>query len=171
GLLISADLFGSSWRPIFLVNVLIGVVLLASGVRLLPHGRADRARGLDLAGLATLSPAALAFVVPLGLGQPEHWPTWGWACLGASGLLVAGFALVERRVAAAGRSPIVPGRVIRLPGVGTAIAALFVTMTIFGGFFFSFALHLQGGLGDSALRGWLAVASAAGSFTLVCLQC
>jgi MFS family permease len=170
GLLISADLFGSSWRPIFLVNVLIGLVLLAAGARLLPHGRADRARGLDLAGLATLTPAALALVVPLVLGQSEHWPAWGWACLGASGLLVAGFALVERRVAAAGRSPIVPGRVIRLPGVGTAIAALFVTMTIFGGFFFAFALHLQGGLGESALRAGLTFAPAAAAFALVSLN-
>src|SRR5260221_466897 len=132
GLLISADLFGSSWRPIFLVNVPIGVVLLAAGSRLLPAGRADRVRGLDLAGLATLSPAVLGFVVPLVLGQSEHWPAWGWASLAASGLLVAGFVLVERRVAAAGRSPIVPGRVIGLPGVGTAIAALFVTMAVFG---------------------------------------
>jgi MFS family permease len=170
GLLISADLFGSSWRPIFLVNVLIGVVLLAAGARLLPHGRADRARGLDLAGLATLSPAALAFVVPLVLGQSEHWPAWGWACLGASGLLVAGFALVERRAAAAGRSPIVPGRLIRLPGVGMAIAALFVTMTIFGGFLFAFALHLQGGLGESALRAGLTFAPAAAAFAVVSLN-
>jgi MFS family permease len=170
GLLISADLFGSSWRPIFLVNVLIGVVLLAAGARLLPHGRADRARGLDLAGLATLSPAALALVVPLVLGQSEHWPAWGWACLGASALLVAGFALVERRAAAAGRSPIVPGRVIRLPGVGTAIAALFVTMTIFGGFFFAFALHLQGGLGESALRAGLTFAPAAAAFAVLSLN-
>jgi MFS family permease len=170
GLLISADLFGSSWRPIFLVNVPIGVVLLAAGARLLPAGRADRARGLDPAGLALLSPAAALFVVPLVLGQSEHWPAWGWACLAASVVLVACFALVERRVAAAGRSPIVPGRVIRLPGVGTAIAALFVTMTIFGGYFFAFALHLQGGLGESALRAGLTFAPAAGMFALVSLN-
>jgi MFS family permease len=170
GLLISADLFGTSWRPIFLVNVPIGLVLLVAGGRLLPAGRADRARGLDLAGLATLSPAAACFVVPLVLGQSEHWPAWGWACLGASALLVACFALVERRVAAAGRSPIVPGRVIRLPGVATAIAALFVTMTIFGGYFFAFALHLQGGLGESALRAGLTFAPAAATFALVSLN-
>jgi MFS family permease len=170
GLLISADLFGSSWRPIFLVNVPIGLVLLAAGARLLPAGRADRARGLDPAGLATLSPAVLALVVPLVLGQSEHWPAWGWACLGASALLVACFALAERRAAAAGRSPIVPGRVIRLPGVGTAIAALFVAMTVFGGYLFAFALHLQGGLGESALRAGLTFAPAAGTFAVVSLN-
>jgi MFS family permease len=170
GLLISADLFGSSWRPIFLVNVPIGVLLLAAGARLLPAGRADRGRGLDLAGLATLSPAVLCFVVPLVLGQSEHWPTWGWASLAASVLLVAGFALVERRAAAAGRSPIVPGRVMRLPGVATAIAALFVTMAVFGGYFFAFALHLQGGLGESALRAGLTFAPAAAAFAVVSLN-
>src|ERR1700730_13463044 len=114
GLLISADLFGSSWRPIFLVNVPIGVLLLAAGARLLPAGRADRGRGLDLAGLATLSPAGLCFVVALVLGPPG-----GGATLPAGVSLGAGFALVERRAAAAGRSPIVPGRVMRLPGVAT----------------------------------------------------
>jgi len=170
GLLISADLFGSSWRPIFLVNVPIGAALLAAGARLLPAGRADRGRGLDLAGLATLSPAAAGFVVPLVLGQSEHWPAWGWASLAASGLLVVGFALVERRVAAAGRSPIVPGRVMHLPGFGTAIAALFVTMAVFGGYFFAFALHLQGGLGESALRAGLTFAPAAATFAVVSLN-
>jgi MFS family permease len=170
GLLISADLFGSSWRPVFLVNVPIGMVLLAAGARLLPPGRADRARGLDPAGLATLSPAVLGFVVPLVLGQSEHWPAWGWASLAASGLLVVGFVFVERRVDAAGRSPIVPGRVMRLPGVGTAIAAIFVTMTVFGGYFFAFALHLQGGLGESALRAGLTFAPAAAAFAVVSLN-
>jgi MFS family permease len=170
GLLISADLFGSSWRPIFLVNVPIGLVLLAAGARLLPAGRADRGRGLDLTGLATLSPAVLCFVVPLVLGPSEHWPAWGWASLAASAFLLAGFAFVERRVAAAGRSPIVPGRVMRLPGVATAIAALFVTMAVFGGYFFAFALHLQGGLGESALRAGLTFAPAAAAFALVSLN-
>jgi MFS family permease len=170
GLLISADLFGSSWRPIFLVNVPIGVVLLAAGARLLPAGRAGAGRGLDLAGLATLSPAVLAFVLPLVLGQSEHWPAWGWASLGASAFLMAGVALVQRRAAAAGRSPIVPGRVLRPPGMATAIAALFVAMTVFGGYFFAFALHLQGGLGESALRAGLTFAPAAATFALVSLN-
>jgi hypothetical protein len=54
--------------------------------------------------------------------------------------------------------------------VGTAIAALFVTMTIFGGFFFAFALHLQGGLGESALRAGLTFAPAAAAFAVVSLN-
>ena len=74
GLLVSANLFGSSWRPVFLVNVPVGLIVLACG-RLLPaQGQRDRQRSLDLPGLAVLTPAVLALVLPLVLGQPLGWP-------------------------------------------------------------------------------------------------
>jgi MFS family permease len=170
GLLISANLFGTGWRPVFLVNVPIGAALLVAGARQLPAGRADAGRGLDLPGLLTLALAVLALVVPLVVGQPEDWPAWGWACLGGSAVLFAGFAAAERRLAARGGSPLVPGRVLRLPGAALGIVALFAVMTIFGGLFFTLALHLQGGLGDSPLRAGLTFAPSAASFALVSLN-
>jgi len=170
GLLISADLLGDTWRPVFLVNVPIGAVLLVAGALKLPAGRADGGRGLDLPGLLTLSPAVLAVVVPLVLGQPEHWPAWGWASLAGSVALFAGFALAERRLAARGGFPLVPGRVLRLPGAALGIAALFAVMTTFGGLFFTLALHLQGGLGDSPLRAGLTFAPSAAAFAVVSLN-
>jgi MFS family permease len=170
GLLVSADLWGSTWRPVFLLNVPIGAALLIAGSRLLPRGRGEPGRGLDPAGLAILTPAVLALILPLVLGQSEHWPAWGWACLAAGALGLAAFAVVERRVAAAGRSPLIPGRVLRLPGVAMGIAALFAVLAVFGGFFFTLALHLQGGLGESALRAGLTFAPAGLAFALVSLN-
>jgi MFS family permease len=170
GLLLSANVFGAGWRPVFLVNVPIGAALLVAAARQLPAGRAEAGRGLDLPGLLTLALAVLALVVPLVLGQPEHWPAWGWACLGGSAALFAGFAAAERGLAARGGSPLVPGRVLRLPGVALGIVALFAVMTIFGGMFFTLALHLQGGLGDSPLRAGLTFAPSAASFALVSLN-
>src|SRR5580698_8853787 len=58
GLLVSANLFGSSWRPVFLVNVPVGLLILACA-RLLPAGRFEGVRLLDLPGLAVLTPAVL----------------------------------------------------------------------------------------------------------------
>jgi len=170
GVLISANLFGAGWRPVFLVNVPIGVTLLVAGARKLPAGRAEAGRGLDLPGLLALSLAVLALVVPLVLGQPEHWPAWGWACLGGSAVLFAGFAVAERRLTARGGSPLVPGRVLRLPGAAMGVVALFAVMTTFGGLFFTLALHLQGGLGDSPLRAGLTFAPSAAAFALVSLN-
>src|SRR6185436_9097933 len=62
-----------------------------------------------------LTPAVLAFVLPLVLGQPEHWPLWGWILMAASIPLVGTFVLAERRVAATGGTPLIPGRVLRVP--------------------------------------------------------
>lgn len=169
GLLISADLFGSTWRPIFLVNVPVGMAVLAFS-RLLPNGRDLSGRALDLPGLAVLTPAVLALVLPLVLGQPLGWPAWGWALLAAS---VAGFvmlALVEHRVGARGGQPILPRALLGLPGVTAGIGGLFVTMVVFGGWLFGFALELQDGLGDSALRAGLTFAPAAVAFALVSLN-
>jgi len=45
GLLIDADLFGSLWRPIFLVNVPVGAVALLWAFRLLPNRNPRRRAG------------------------------------------------------------------------------------------------------------------------------
>ena len=169
GLLISADVFGSTWRSVFLVNVPIGVaVLLCTGM--LPGSRDLTGRRLDLPGLLVLTPVVLAFVLPLVLGQPLGWPVWGWALLLAS---VAGFGLlgfVEHRVAAGGGQPILPRALLGLPGVLAGIGGLFASMMVFGGWLFGFALQLQDGLGESALRAGLTFAPAAVAFALVSLN-
>jgi len=170
GLLISANIANQGWRPVFLVNVPIGIILFAAGARALPHGTGEKGRTLDLPGLALLTPAVLALVLPLVLGQPEGWPAWGWALMAASVPLTVLFAVTERRVAARGGTPLIPGKVLSLPGIAVAIGALFTVMLVFGGYFFTFALHLQDGLGDSALRAGLVFAPAAAMFGLFSLN-
>jgi hypothetical protein len=89
----------------------------------------------------------------------------------AGGVALLGiFTLVERGVAARAGSPLIPGRVLRMPGVTLGIAAMFATLAVFGGFFFVLTLHLQGGLGDSALRAGLTFAPAGIAFALVSLN-
>src|SRR5262252_244491 len=170
GVLVSANLLNSTWRPAFLLNVPIGVILFLTGLRCIPAGRGEPGRTLDLAGVATLTPAVLALIIPLVLGQSEHWPVWGWASIAGSAVLFAAFAVVERRAAARGGAPLVPGRLLRLPGTAAGIAALFCVMAVFGGFFFVLALHLQGGLGDSPMRAGLTFAPAGLAFAVVSLN-
>ncbi|MEV6978036.1 MFS transporter [Kitasatospora sp. NPDC093806] len=166
GVLVSADLFGAGWRPVFLVNLPIGVLLLAAGARLLPDLPGDRERGVDLPGLLVLAAALGLLVVPLVLGHEFGWPAWGWLMLGASALLFALFAVVERRIARRGGQPLITGRVLGAPGLLPAVGSLFMIMAAFAGFMFAFALHQQSGLGHSALHAGLCSAPIAVGFGL-----
>jgi len=148
GVIVNADLFGLSWRPAFLVNVPIGLLLVTAVPRVMP---ADPPRGrprLDVAGLVTAMLAVLLVVLPLTLGRELGWPVWTFAAL-AVGIVLAGvFVLVERRVAA----PLLNLAVFRAPGFGLGATTLVLMQIAYGGFLFIFTLHLESGLGDGALR-------------------
>jgi MFS family permease len=57
GFIISADLFGLSWRPIFLINLVLGVIGLAVAVRILPHDDGDHSTVVDGWGSGLLAGA------------------------------------------------------------------------------------------------------------------
>jgi MFS family permease len=164
GLLVSANLFGASWRPVFLVNVPVGVAAALLVPRLVPADHVPGGRRLDLAGLATASMAVLLIVLPLVVGHQEGWPLWTWASLTAGVVLAGVFVLVERSMAAGDGDPLLNLRVFAAPGLAAGLAALAAAMVGYGGFLFSFALHLQTGLGDSALRAGLTFAPGAAAF-------
>jgi len=170
GVLVTANLFGWSWRPVFLVNVPIGVVLWVVAARTLPSVKPQNTAArnkVDLLGVLTLSPTILALVVPLVLGHDEHWPVWGWILLAATLPLLALFLTVERRVAARGASPILPGHVLRMPGIKPSMVLIFLVLVVYAGNLFATAIYLQGSLGFSALKTGLAFAPCAASFGLV----
>jgi EmrB/QacA subfamily drug resistance transporter len=164
GILVSADLLGTTWRPVFLVNVPIGLAAAVLVPRLVPADHTPVGRRLDLAGLALSSVGVVALVVPLVLGQQQGWPAWTWASLAVGALLLAAFVQVERRVAAGGGDPLLDLRVFDAQGMRSGVAALAAGMITYGGLLFSLALHLQLGLGDSPLRAGLTFAPAAAAF-------
>jgi MFS family permease len=166
GMLVTANLFGSSWRPVFLVNVPIGLAVLALLPRVMPADAPGGTRRLDLPGLAIAVPAVCLVVLPLMLGHQQRWPAWSLACIGAGLALVPVFLSVERSVAARGGQPLLSLSVLRAPGLLPGLATMTLLMGTYGGFLFSFAIHLQAGLGDSALRAGLTFAPCAAAFGL-----
>jgi MFS family permease len=171
GILVDADIAGTGWRPVFLVNVPIGAALLLAGARWLPADAHRTTRHLDPAGLVTLAGAVLTFVVPLVLGRELGWPLWCGLGLAASVALFAAFVAVEKRVGKrAGGSPLVPARLLRVPGLVGSTAALGAMMAAYGGYLFVAAMHLQRGLGFSPLRAGLTFAPGAISFAVASLN-
>ena len=173
GVVVTANLFGTGWRPVFAINVPIGIVLAAAVPRLVPPDEtsrdasaAGRTTKLDLAGLATAACAVLLIVLPLVLGHQEGWPAWCFACIAAGAVLAAGFVLIERRVAARGGDPLLNLTVLRAPALPSGLVTLAATQIAYGGLLFAYTLHLQAGLGESALRAGLSYLPFAAVFGL-----
>jgi EmrB/QacA subfamily drug resistance transporter len=155
GLLIDADLMGLGWRPIFLVNVPIGVAALAVASRYLVESRAPRALRLDPGGVAIVTAGLLLLVYPLVQGRELDWPLWTFLSMAAAVPVLAGFAVYERRKKALDGSPLVDPDLFRERGfvAGLAVAGIFF-MGI-PAFFLTFSLWLQIGLGFTALHSGL----------------
>ena len=170
GILVSADLLGTGWRPVFLVNVPIGLVLLIAGFRFLPIDGPAPARPLDVGGLISLAAAVLLLVVPLVLGHEQGWPAWTFVSLVLSVVAIIVFALIERSVERRGGAPLISERVLRAPGMPAALIAIVLALAAYGGFLFTFTQHLQGGLRYTALQAGLTFVPLATGFALSSLN-
>ena len=157
GLLVSADIAGTSWRPIFLVNVPIGVIVLLTAARVVPGTRSPHPVGVDLPGTVLFAATLTTLLIPLTEGHALGWPWWTWLLLAAA---VAGGAityLVEKRAEARGEVPLLPPSLLRLPSMSRGLVMVLFFSLGFGAFMFVFALTVQDGLHASALRGGLAI--------------
>jgi MFS family permease len=173
GVVVTANLFGTGWRPVFAINVPIGIVLAVAVPRLVPPDEisggttaAGRTKKLDLAGLAAAACAVLLIVLPLVLGHEEGWPAWCFGCIAVGAVLAAGFVLIERRVAVRGGDPLLNLAVLRAPALPSGLVTLAATQIAYGGLLFAYTLHLQTGLGESALRAGLSYLPFAAVFGL-----
>ncbi|HEY4026521.1 MAG TPA: MFS transporter [Candidatus Dormibacteraeota bacterium] len=149
GVLVSANLGGSTWRAVFAVNAPVGAALLVAARRSLPAGRVG-ARPFDVPGMLALAVTMLLLVVPLAMGREMGWPAWSVACLVLAAPALVAFGLVER--AATALEPLVDLTLLRDGVVAAGLAAIVAVMAGYAAFIFMFALHLQSGLGYSPLR-------------------
>src|SRR3954469_16529012 len=69
GYLVHADLLGTGWRSVFLVNLPLGVAALVGAAALLPENRTPHALRLDLVGTVLVGTAMLLVVYPLVQGR------------------------------------------------------------------------------------------------------
>jgi MFS family permease len=165
GMMISADLFGTGWRAVFLLNVPFALMTAVLAVRYVPESRAPRAAGVDLPGTGLLTAALLSLFVPLTEGRAIGWPVWTWISLGAFPFLAAGFVRTERRAERAGLVPLVPLSLLRIPEMRRGLGIALPYFTGFGGFMFVVAITLQQDLRlGPVAAGWALVPMATGYF-------
>jgi MFS family permease len=164
GVLVSANLFETGWRPIFLINLPIGIIVFAAALRYLPAHAAGRKQRLDLWGVATLSAAVLLAVLPLMLGHTQHWPAWTWVSLLASIIPMTAFVIVERKISRRDGQPLINLYILAQPAIAWALASYGIALMTYYSLLFTLALYLQEGLGKSALYSGLALVSWVAAF-------
>jgi MFS family permease len=157
GLLVSADIAGTAWRPIFLVNVPIGLVVLLIAARIVPATKSPHPVGVDLPGTVLFAATLVALLVPLTEGHALGWPWWAWLLLALAVVLGAVTFVVERRAEQRGEVPLLPPSLLRLPSMSRGLVLVLAYSIGFGAFMFVFALTVQDGLHEDALHGGLAV--------------
>ncbi|MCW2523728.1 MAG: major facilitator superfamily 1 [Frankiales bacterium] len=164
GALIQADIGGSGWRGIFLINVPVGLLALLLAGRSIPESHGLRSR-LDLTGTALVTTSLVAIVLPLVEGQQHGWPLWTWVSLGAAPLLLAVFLVHQLARRSSGRSPLVDLSLFgnRTFAFGSLASLSFSVVP--PAFFFVLALYLQQGRGFTPLfSGVIFAAVGAGFF-------
>jgi EmrB/QacA subfamily drug resistance transporter len=139
-----------SWPWIFLVNVPVGLAVVALTPRFIGEAkRIQGARHFDLAGAFTVTSSLMIFVYALTYAT-QH--SWGSAVtlglLAASAVLLASFVVIERRAAA----PLMPLGIFKVRTLAAGNVITVILASIAFSTFFLLTLYLQQVEGYSAAQ-------------------
>lgn len=155
GFLIGADIAGLTWRPIFLVNIPIGLIALTGALLFVPKGEGNSKLGIDCVGVGLAAIALLALLIPLVEAPVVGWQPWMWPLVLAFPPLSYGFFRWQMRQEALGQPQLLP---MRLTRSGPFLAGGLLNGVLFSAipsYFFCIALYLQAGHGLTALQSGL----------------
>jgi EmrB/QacA subfamily drug resistance transporter len=149
GALIAADLWGTGWRLVFLINVPIGLFALITAARVLPRGVSHPGVRLDVPGMVLVGLGLVAVIYPLIQGRADGWPVWMFVMLGAGVVLLGVFVAYEQRRRAA---PLIEPSLLRNRTYVAGIAVGLALFATFGGLVLAVSLFAQLGEGFSPIH-------------------
>ncbi|MBV9809914.1 MAG: MFS transporter [Solirubrobacterales bacterium] len=143
---------GLGWRWVFFVNVPVGLAAIALTFARVRESRDPNVTRVDWPGLFTFSTALVMLVLALVRGNDAGWGSpLIVSLLAGSGLMLAAFAAIERRVP----EPMLPLELFeRRAFTGVQLAAVAVSASLFALFLY-LTLYLQNYLGYSPLQAGL----------------
>jgi EmrB/QacA subfamily drug resistance transporter len=147
GLLIHANIAGLDWRPIFLINIPVGIFALIAAYKYLPEGKSPHPLKLDLWGTLIVVIALFLLVFPLIQGRELGWPAWIFYVMAAALPTFLLFGWWQKRKEQKDHSPLVTPSLLK---VRTFVTGLIINLVFQGamiGFFLPFTLLIQIGLG------------------------
>nr|WP_222109613.1 MFS transporter [Streptomyces cupreus] len=142
GFLVDADLAGLGWRPMFLINLLLGGAALFAAVRLLPRDTGDRSVRVDGPGSALLGGALLGLLGGLIDGAGNGWTPRAFVALLLGAVLFAGFCHRQRTAP----NPLLKPSLLRDRGFTSGLTLGIVVSASTSGLLYVISLHFQEGL-------------------------
>jgi EmrB/QacA subfamily drug resistance transporter len=153
GLIISADVAGLAWRPIFLINIVLGTAGFAAALRLLPHDRPVSDVPIDGLGAGLLGASIFALIYGLIEGSTAGWTALPVGCLAAGVALLAGFG-VRQRLATA---PLIQPSLLANRGFTAGLLLGLAFFAAVNGLAYVISLFFQTGLGLTARNASIAL--------------
>jgi len=151
GILIHWNIAGLDWRPIFLINIPVGIFAFIAGYRYLPEGKSPHPLHLDLVGTGLIIIALSLLVFPLIEGRELDWPTWSFGMMIASLPVFALFGWWQKRKEEKDGSPLIPPILFKVKSFITGLLVNLIFEAAMLGFFLPMTLLLQVGLGYSVI--------------------
>jgi EmrB/QacA subfamily drug resistance transporter len=143
GFLISADVFGLSWRPIFLINIILGVIGLAMAVKILPRDDdGDRSTVVDGWASGLLAVTMLGLLYGLIEGSTNGWGVIPIVSVVVGVLFFAAFAYRQRTAT----HPLIKPSLLQNRGFTSGLLVCLVAVAAGTGLLFVLSLFLQEGL-------------------------
>lgn len=146
GFMVGANLFGLGWRPIFFVNVPIGIVAIILAYFLVKESKALEAKKLDVPGALISGVALFCLIFPIAEGRERGWPWWIFGMLAVSLALGCWFIRYERKVMEKGGSPLVDLELFQVPGYARGLLAILLLFSGIASLSFTLTYYLQQGL-------------------------
>jgi EmrB/QacA subfamily drug resistance transporter len=154
GVLTYADVLGSSWRAVFLVNIPLGMLVLLTAPLLQEDRAAIRPR-LDVGGTALAIVGTTLVVYPLMHGNADGWSARTWAAL-VAGIAVFGvFGFHQRGRARRGQSAVIETSLFHSPRFPAALVSSVLFFAVMNGLMLVIVLQLQLGLQTDVLTAGL----------------
>ena len=150
GFLITADLAGSGWRSIFLLNVPVGIVIFALAAKVVPNTRSPHPLRLDLLGVVLLSGGLLGILYPVVEGRALDWPAWLWIVAAAGVALLVAFVLHQRARTRRDGSALLPLALFANRGFSAGLVTQATFQGAMNAFTIAWIIYLQASLGFDA---------------------
>jgi EmrB/QacA subfamily drug resistance transporter len=152
GLLIKANIFGWDWRPIFLINLPVGIFALIAGWKYLPDGKSEHPLHIDIKGTVLIILALSLMVFPLIEGRDLGWPLWSIILLAVSLPALMFFGWYEVRKDRRDHSALIVPALFKVRSFVSGLGLNIVVQSVMIAYFLTVTLVMQIGLEFSPIK-------------------